>query len=435
MATLVLEFAGEEASGELVAWLFPCEHGDPTSHPLRWRDARMAIVSVAASAAGCILAVTRDGRVLASAEIPSDVATTKHAAIALDGAPHFCPRGAIDLHRAPLLSPPELAVVLRQTLRMIGPCAVKACPTDVRSLAWQCLAMVLAQHISALEPPHVVRVLRDLAVQVPELPDARERALAAHLFGMLAWAEHRPRCGRVWLEISETHRDVVLMRARGGAFHVIDTESPALIVPDAALVGGLRATCPGLPAHTYAYARALYTHIVAYGGTTLAHAPSAYVPGVVHTAVPTDAAERARQRRAAALLDGASLDVPRVVFAPQDAPPACNVFWHVFVPPGVVIPAPTPRVHNRLIANLNTSIVHKIIEIMLAVPCAPPAATRDACVALHDTVRLGMASAMRSEFDRLLAEIVELVGQGKNSALGGVHARLAQLALHLRAYV
>ena len=35
----------------------------------------------------------------------------------------------------------------------------------------------------------------------------------------------------------------------------------------------------------------------------------------------------------------------------------------------------------------------------------------------------------------LLAEIVELVGQGKNSALGAVHARLAQLALHLRAYV
>ena len=439
MATLDLEFASDEHAGECVVWLFPPTDGDPTAHAIRWGNGRtVATVRVGADAAGGTVALAQDGRVLASADVPGDLTTTQHAALALGGAPHFVPRGGIDLYRAPLLSPPELACVLRETLRMIGTCAVEACPVDARSLAAQCLTIVLARHVRALAPAHVVRVLRDLAAQLPTLPDARARALATRLFGVLAWAEQRPRCGRVWLEISETHREVVLLLTRSGAFHVLDTEDPALVVPDTALVGSLRAANPGLAVHTHAYARALYTHIVAYGDAVLPDAPSAYAPAhaTASTGAQVGPAERARRERVAAHLDRAALDVPQVVFAAHDAPlPVCNVFWYLFAPPGVVLPAPTPRVHNRLVANLNTSIAHKVVEIMLAVPHAPPPATRDACLALQDTVRLGMATALRAEFDRVLTEAVELVGQGTNSALGAVHARLALLALHLRAYV
>lgn len=380
---------------------------------------------------------------------------------------------------APLWRAPEMRVVLQRTLEMLDATHTPLCAPTARGFAWQCLLVCMRAHSAAT--PGVVdfmRLLRDVAENCDALCESIPLQYAAPcraLFGPAALAEHRPRAGSVRLQTGAV-RDVVVLHTRTcvqpySVLELVDPESAALIVPTKKAAEALVALESGATTvYAFADARAVYDAVLWYGDSAcvaggdsprLGIAPYAavilhpsvrrkkrrqlsagamylvceayaehYVPGCTGQARALARAERddgARAWERSALA--------RCAFVVPAAPaPLRRALWCLALRSKEHFRPPAPRLANRLVANLNTSVAHKVDELGRELGVRAPAEIAEACSVLEGMCRLSMAGDVRAVVERRLQNAQEKLS-GDKPAIGKALASIVLLGVYLHAYI
>lgn len=389
---------------------YDVKYNRPTKHDIKFCDSKQGILTVPSDLlqdSDDTAVLTCNGRLFGTAELTKDILAMAHVTISVNRSLSGNILNDCVLYRNPILTPPEKRILIERTVQVLGKLGSQLCCDEMRSMAWQCLAICLKDHFDFIAPCHVLNVLRDFSLGIPSLSCQRSQETAQILFGAQAFARHRPRCGYIQIDSHNNKREVVLFIGTHGALEVIDTNILPLIVPDELTWKSVSSLNPDLTIYTYKRAREIYSFVWSYG--TFEYAPNSVM---VYTSCKNILQEckitrvcSLRLKWWARFLDACDIDIPRfslVSLRPQTR----NILWVLFLldMPG---PIPIPRVQNRLLSNLNTSIAHKTLDILHGFPRRKHEDTRDMCIALREMVTLGTAGQVRDVFDEKLTNVIE----------------------------
>ena len=398
----------------------------------------------------------------------------------------------VALLREPVAHLPCLYSILLRACHMLDASYAALATLPARSLAFQCLALSLHDHCDAATPPTaaaVVRCIYDVArswsALVALLPNTLAAAATA-LFAMPAVLEHSPRPGLVEMAGGGDLRTVVVLRTRK-VLEIIDIERKCLIVPSAAAAEAAQSLCTprtDLQVLSFADARALYAKVWWYGAracaerlpsggfalglpvyTALAHAPviietkasllarkpkfplllteelvlSEYAVLLSGCAQNFEAARwvlsegAARDRAVSMDRHGLEQPVLRRVSEGEVVAPR-RLLWSLCMTraprflPAVVVP-------NRLVANVHTSIAHKLVELARKLGSEDEVeAVREGCAVLVEMVQLSTGGEVRRVLEEGLGKVGKALAEGEATAVGSVHEELVHLVLFMCRY-
>ena len=394
------------------------------------------------------------------------------------------------LQRQPLTHLPLLHSIVLQACHILDLSHDALACLPARGLAYQCLALALHNHCAADTPPTADAALRciyDVArawTNIAALLPPHMANTAGMLFAMPAVLEHAPRLGLVEMAAGNVMRQVVVLRTRK-VLEIIDIERKCVIVPSTAAAEVVQWLClprTDVQVLSFADARALYTKVWWYGSRVcVQRAPGGgFVLGLpVYSAlaqppvlVASKDAVLARKpgipllveeamfvsqyalftggcaenmdatkwvwkdadvRALARCMDRQGLAQPRVLKGEAVAPR--RVLWSLCVTRS--LPAvPAAVVPNRLVANVYTSIAHKMVELARSVGRGDVIVVSEGCAVLQEMVQLSIGGDVRKVLEAGLSKVrVGLAGEGKkNLSEGAAHEELVHMVLYMCRY-
>ena len=380
----------------------------------------------------------------------------------------------------PIMYAPEMRVVLQRALEILDATHLALCARTARAFAWQCLLVAMRAHCTcAPEVPDFLRLLRDVAEHCDALCDALPAQYGAScraLFGPSTLMTHRPRAGAVRLRTGAL-RDVVVLTTQvqiedkfAKVLELVDTESAALIVPTKPAADALLAQDSTAVVYSFADARTVYDAVVWYGdracvlGGDLArlgvppyratnlsvvargknkhqlstgrsyliseHDVSCYVKGCTQN---VRGLSEAQQRDGARAWERSAL--ARCPFAvPTSTATLRRALWCLALRGKEAFRPPAARLANRLVANLNTSVAHKVVELCRELGVRSPTEIAESCSVLADMCALSMAGEVRLVVGKRLQSAKDKLASDPPSE-GGALAALVLLALFLHEYI